>query len=69
MYPNSMYFGLDVPIKGVPLRPKHMLFWVLVDGFNVSDHHTETILFTIDPSYGNVNQILLTLTRTQYLGP
>ena len=29
--------------------------WVLVKGFNLSYHNKETILFTTDPYYGNLN--------------
>ena len=29
--------------------------WVLVKGFNLSYYNKETILFTIDPYYGNLN--------------
>ena len=29
--------------------------WVLVKEFNLSYHNKETILFTIDPQYGNLN--------------
>ena len=31
--------------------------WVLVKGFNLSYHNKETILFTIDPHYGNLNKL------------
>ena len=34
------------------------VYWVLVKGFNLSYHDKETILFTIDPYYGNLRQIL-----------
>ena len=30
-------------------------YWVLVKGFNLSYQNKETILFTIDPHYGNLN--------------
>ena len=29
--------------------------WVLVKGFNLSHHDKETIIFSIDPDYGNLN--------------
>ena len=31
--------------------------WLLVKGFNLHDHNKETILFTIDPYYGNLKKI------------
>ena len=34
------------------------LYWVLVRGFNLSYHNKDTILFTVDPHYGNLNKIL-----------
>ena len=30
--------------------------WVLVKGFNLNYHNKETVLFTIDPHYDNLNQ-------------
>ena len=39
------------------LELKIALLWVLVQGFNVSYHNEETILFTIDPYYGNLTSI------------
>ena len=30
-------------------------YWVIVKGFNLSYQNRETILFTIDPYYGNLN--------------
>ena len=30
-------------------------YWVLAKGFNLRYHHKETILFTIDTYYGNLN--------------
>ena len=32
------------------------VFWALVQGFNVSGHFMETILFIIDPYNGNFHQ-------------
>ena len=36
---------------GFPWR----LYWVLVRGFVLSYHKKETVLFTRDPHYGNLN--------------
>ena len=36
----------------------HGLVWVLVRGFNFSYHNKETIVFSIDPYYGNLSKIL-----------
>ena len=38
--------------------------WVLVKGFNVSYQNKGTMLFTIDPYYGNLNLKPLTLQET-----
>ena len=43
-------------------RSSGPLYWVLVRGFSLSYHSKETILFTIDPHYGNSNNIPLTRT-------
>ena len=44
------------PSKLYALNPKTPNpCWVLVRGFNLSYHKKETILFTIDPYYGNLN--------------
>ena len=32
------------------------LIWILVKGFKLSYDNKETILFTIDPYYGNLNE-------------
>ena len=45
------------------------LYWVLVRGFHLSYHHKETILFTIDPYYGNLNQNPLARTPFRVQGP
>ena len=37
--------------------------------FNLSYQNTETISFTIDPNYGNLNYIPYKLTRTQLKQP
>ena len=37
------------------LRRPDALNWVLVKGFNFSYHNKETILFTFDSYYGNLN--------------
>ena len=34
-----------------------LITWVLVKGFHLSYHKKETVLFTIDPYYGNLNYI------------
>ena len=67
------YFGIASWVQGLGFRvlgsvfwdiviwPSHgvgaSIFWVLVRGFNLSYHSKETVLFTIDPHYGNLNKI------------
>ena len=58
----------STPNPGMGLRHNGVWglgFRVLVEGFNLSCHNQETILFTIDPYYGNLN--LNPRTRTQSL--
>ena len=49
-------------LAGIPLRPgssTHVLAlnWALVRGFSLSYHNRETLLLTIDPYCGNLNNI------------
>ena len=58
----------STPNPGMGLRHNGVWglgFRVLVEGFNLSCHNQETIFFTIDPYYGDLN--LNPRTRTQYL--
>ena len=41
----------------VGLDPSAALSWLLVEGFSLSYHHQQPILFTIDPYHGNLNYI------------
>ena len=40
------------------LIPPRMATWVLVKGFNLSYNDKDTILFTMDPDYGNLMEAL-----------
>ena len=51
-HPGDPHLGVDVlPYGGEHLVPG--LQGVLVRGFDLSYHNKETMLFTIDPHYGN----------------
>ena len=40
-------------------KTRALFSWVLAKEGNLSNHNTETILFTLDPYYGNLNPKLL----------
>ena len=44
------------------------VFWALVQGFNVSGHFMETILFIIDPYNGNFHQNSVKATQVSSHG-
>ena len=51
---SGVLYCLSIRCKGLYHTSNHR---VLVRGFNLSYHNIETILFTMDPQYGNLNRI------------
>ena len=49
------FIGLNYGVYGLGLRV--LGYWVRVQGFKLSYHDKETILLTLEPNYGNSNQI------------
>ena len=54
--PNPLRRNLIFLISKSLAGKKTDIGWALVKGFHLSYHNKETIVFTIDPQYGNLNK-------------